>query len=150
MSQPERMRVDQLREAVIGRPRKLLEEMATQRSRARPPHGSNRSAHSGTDPTGTDRRLDPLEQLSACQGGRCQQSTVSRVWRQFGLHPHRSRSYMVSDDPEFEEKAADIMGLYLKALVHAAVFCVDEKSAIQTLDRLDPVLPLFCRPGRTA
>src|SRR5467141_1067512 len=74
------------------------------------------------------------------------QSTVSRVWRQFGLQPHRSRSYMVSDDPEFEEKAADIIGLYLKPPAHAAVFCVDEKSAIQALDRLDPVLPLS--PGR--
>lgn len=74
------------------------------------------------------------------------QSTVSRVWRQFGLQPHRSRSYMVSDDPEFEEKAADVIGLYLKPPVHAAVFCVDEKSAIQALDRLDPVLPLS--PGR--
>jgi hypothetical protein len=53
---------------------------------------------------------------------------------------------MASDDPEFEEKAADIIGLYLKPPVHAAVFCVDEKSAIQALDRLDPVLPLS--PGR--
>jgi hypothetical protein len=42
------------------------------------------------------------------------QSTVSRVWRQFGLQPHRSRSYMAGDDPGFEEKAADIIGLYLK------------------------------------
>jgi hypothetical protein len=53
------------------------------------------------------------------------QSTISRVWRQFGLQPHRSRSFMTSDDPEFEEKAADIIGLYLKPPVHAAVFCVD-------------------------
>src|SRR6201993_1209869 len=74
------------------------------------------------------------------------QSTVSRVWRQFGLQPHRSRSYMASNDPECEEKADDIIGLYLKPPVHAAVFCVDEKSAIQALDRLDPVLPLS--PGR--
>ena len=74
------------------------------------------------------------------------QSTVSRVWRQFGLQPHRSRSYMASDDPEFEEKAADVIGLYLDPPGHAAVFCVDEKSAIQALDRLDPVLPLS--PGR--
>jgi transposase len=74
------------------------------------------------------------------------QTTVSRVWRQFGLQPHRSRSYMASDDPEFEEKAADIIGLYLKPPVHAAVFCVDEKSALQALDRLDPILPLS--PGR--
>ena len=53
---------------------------------------------------------------------------------------------MVSDDPEFETKAADIIGLYLNPPQHAAVFCVDEKTAIQALDRLDPVLPLS--PGR--
>ena len=53
---------------------------------------------------------------------------------------------MVSNDPQFEEKAADIIGLYMKPPQHAAVFCVDEKSAIQALDRLDPVLPLS--PGR--
>ena len=71
---------------------------------------------------------------------------MSRVWRHFGIQPHRVRGYMASDDPEFEEKAADIIGLYLKPPVKAAVFCVDEKSAIQALDRLDPVLPLS--PGR--
>ena len=49
---------------------------------------------------------------------------------------------MASDDPEFESKAADIIGLYLSPPQHAAVFCVDEKTAIQALDRLDPVLPL--------
>lgn len=53
---------------------------------------------------------------------------------------------MASDDPDFEHKAADIIGLYLHPPQHAAVFCVDEKSAIQALDRLDPVLPLS--PGR--
>src|SRR5712672_3321381 len=74
------------------------------------------------------------------------QSSVSRVWRHFGIQPHRSRGYLASDDPEFEEKAADIIGLYIKPPANAAVFCVDEKSAIQALDRLDPVLPLS--PGR--
>jgi len=54
--------------------------------------------------------------------------------------------YMVSDDPEFAAKAADVIGLYLKPPQHAAVFCVDEKTAIQALDRLDPVLPFS--PGR--
>ena len=49
---------------------------------------------------------------------------------------------MSSNDPEFESKAADIIGLYLNPPQHAAVFCVDEKTAIQALDRLDPVLPL--------
>ena len=53
---------------------------------------------------------------------------------------------MASNDPAFEAKAADIIGLYLAPPAHAAVFCVDEKSAIQALDRLDPVLPLS--PGR--
>jgi transposase/DNA-binding CsgD family transcriptional regulator len=73
-------------------------------------------------------------------------TTVHRVWRQFGIQPHRLRRYMVSDDPQFEEKAADVIGLYLNPPEHAAVFAVDEKSAIQALDRLDPVLPLS--PGR--
>src|ERR1700730_3302572 len=69
-------------------------------------------------------------------------STVQRVWRQSRLKPHRLDRYMASDDPRFEEKAADIIGLYMKPPQHAAVFCVDEKTAIQALDRLDPVLPL--------
>ena len=71
---------------------------------------------------------------------------VHRTWRRIGLQPHRVRRYMASDDPQFEKKAADIIGLYLKPPANAAVFCVDEKSAIQALDRLDPVLPLS--PGR--
>jgi len=71
---------------------------------------------------------------------------VARVWSRYGLQPHRLRHHMVSDDPEFETKAAEIIGLYLQPPAHAAVFCVDEKSAIQALDRLDPVLPLS--PGR--
>ena len=71
---------------------------------------------------------------------------VARVWSKAGLQPHRRRHYMASDDPDFEAKAADVIGLYLKPPVHAAVFCVDEKTAIQALDRLDPVLPLS--PGR--
>src|SRR5580698_8271579 len=73
-------------------------------------------------------------------------STVQRVWAQARLKPHRLDSYMASNDPRFGEKAADIIGLYLNPPQHAAVFCVDEKTAIQALDRLDPVLPLS--PGR--
>lgn len=71
---------------------------------------------------------------------------VHRVWQTAGVKPHRLERYMASDDPDFETKAADIIGLYLNPPQHAAVFCVDEKSAIQALDRLDPVLPLS--PGR--
>jgi transposase len=72
--------------------------------------------------------------------------TVARVWRKHGLKPHRIERYMASNDPDFEKKAADIIGLYLNPPQHAAVFCVDEKTAIQALDRKDPVLPLS--PGR--
>ena len=71
---------------------------------------------------------------------------VARVWRRYGLQPHRLRHHLVSDDPDFETKAADMIGLYLHPPAHAVVFCVDETSAIQALDRLDPVLPLS--PGR--
>src|SRR5947199_3508731 len=73
-------------------------------------------------------------------------STVQRILMQARLKPHRLERYLASDDPDFEAKAADIIGLYLQPPQHAAVFCVDEKTAIQALDRLDPVLSLS--PGR--
>ena len=71
---------------------------------------------------------------------------IARVWRKHALRPHRCEGYLPSNDPDFETKAADIIGLYLRPPQHAVVFCVDEKSAIQALDRKDPVLPLS--PGR--
>lgn len=71
---------------------------------------------------------------------------VARAWARAGLKPHRLERYMASDDPDFEQKAADVIGLYVNPPEHAAVFCVDEKTAIQALDRLDPVLPFS--PGR--
>jgi transposase len=72
--------------------------------------------------------------------------TIQRILAQADVRPHRLERYMASDDPDFETKAADVIGLYLTPPQHAAVFCVDEKTAIQALDRLDPVLPLS--PGR--
>lgn len=71
---------------------------------------------------------------------------VARVWKRARLQPQRVESYVVSNDPQFESKAADIIGLYMNPPECAAVFCVDEKTAIQALDRLDPVLPMS--PGR--
>ena len=71
---------------------------------------------------------------------------IAQVWRRAGLQPHRLERYMLSDDPDFEQKTADVLGLYLTPPEHAVVFAVDEKTAIQALDRLDPVLPLS--PGR--
>jgi transposase len=71
---------------------------------------------------------------------------VHRAWKESGLKPHRLERYMASDDPDVESKTADIIGLNMNPPQHAAVFCVDERTAIQELDRLDPVLPLS--PGR--
>ena len=72
--------------------------------------------------------------------------SIQRILTQADVRPHRLERYMASDDPDFETKAADVIGLYLTPPQHAVVFCVDEKTAIQALDRLDPVLPLS--PGR--
>jgi len=71
---------------------------------------------------------------------------VATVWKRANLKIHRIERYMASNDPDFETKAADVIGLYVNPPQHAAVFCVDEKTAIQALDRLDPVLPFS--PGR--
>ena len=70
------------------------------------------------------------------------QSTVSRVWRAFGLQPHRVETFKLSTDPLFIEKVRDIVGLYSNPPLQAMVLCVDEKSQIQALDRTQPILPL--------
>src|SRR6266568_3230240 len=74
-------------------------------------------------------------------------STVQRILMQARLKPHRLERYLASDDPDFEAKAADIIGLYLEPPQHAAVFCVDEKTAIQALDR---IVSTRCCPCRQA
>ena len=73
-------------------------------------------------------------------------NTVSRIWRAFGLQPHRTEVFKLSSDPFFIEKVRDIVGLYLDPPDRALVLCVDEKSQIQALDRTRPLLPL--RPGQ--
>ena len=75
-----------------------------------------------------------------------QHTVIARAWRDAGLQPHRLERSRRSTDPDFDTKAADVIGLYLDPPQHAVVFCIDEKTAIQALDRLDPVLPLS--PGR--
>jgi transposase len=74
------------------------------------------------------------------------QSTVTRIWRAFGLQPHRTETFKLSPDPLFVEKVRDIVGLYLDPPDRALVLCVDEKSQIQALDRTQPLLPM--RPGQ--
>lgn len=69
-------------------------------------------------------------------------TTVHRIWRAFGLQPHRQRHFRLSTDPFFVEKVRDIVGLYLNPPDKAMVLCVDEKSQIQALGRIQPMLPL--------
>lgn len=70
------------------------------------------------------------------------QTAVSRIWRAFGLQPHRQETFKLSSDPLFVEKVRDIVGLYMDPPLMAMVLCVDEKSQIQALDRTQPLLPL--------
>ena len=72
--------------------------------------------------------------------------TISRIWHAFGLQPHRTETFKLSPDPLLIEKVRDIVGLYMNPPDHALVFCVDEKSQIQALDRTQPLLPM--RPGQ--
>lgn len=76
------------------------------------------------------------------------QSMVSRVWRAFGLAPHKQDSWKLSKDPLFVEKVRDVVGLYLNPPERAVVLCVDEKTQIQALNRTAPVLPML--PGTPA
>jgi transposase len=71
---------------------------------------------------------------------------ISRIWRAFGLQPHRTETFKLSPDPLLIEKVRDIVGLYMNPPDRALVLCVDEKSQIQALDRTQPMLPM--RPGQ--
>jgi transposase len=73
------------------------------------------------------------------------QSAVLRIWKAFGLQPHRSETWKLSKDPLFIDKVRDVVGLYLNPPERAVVLCVDEKSQIQALDRTAPILPML--PG---
>ncbi len=75
-------------------------------------------------------------------------STVQRIWRAFGLQPHRLETFKLSTDPDFVAKVRDVVGLYMSPPDRAIVLCVDEKSQIQALDRSQPMLPM--RPGQAA
>jgi transposase len=126
-------RIEGLRPRYKGQPPTVLtpamEARVLEKTRQPPPDGST---HWST------RKLGRLLKIH--------HNLVAKAWQRAGLQPHRFERYMQSDDPDFETKAADVIGLYVNPPDHAAVFAVDEKTAIQALDRLDPVLPLS--PGR--
>lgn len=73
-------------------------------------------------------------------------TTIHRIWKAFGLQPHRIETFKLSPDPLLVDKVRDIVGLYMNPPEHAVVLCVDEKSQIQALDRSQPLLPM--RPGQ--
>src|ERR1700730_8580953 len=126
-------RVEGLRPRYKGQPPTVLppamEARVLEKTRQAPPDGST---HWST------RKLGRVLKIH--------HNLVRKAWERAGRQPHRFERYMASDDPDFEQKATDVIGLYVNPPDHAAVFAVDEKTAIQALDRLDPVLPLS--PGR--
>jgi len=118
-----------------GQPRKItderVEEVIVKTLETAPPDGGT---HWST------------RQMAAATG--LNQTAVSRIWRAFGLQPHRVEHWKLSKDPLFVEKVRDIVGLYLDPPERAMVLCVDEKSQIQALDRSAPTLPVL--PGTPA
>jgi transposase len=118
-----------------GQPRKITDEQVEQviirTLESAPPDGGT---HWST------------RQMAAASG--LNQTAVSRIWRAFGLQPHRVEHWKLSKDPLFVEKVRDVVGLYLDPPERAVVLCVDEKSQIQALDRTAPTLPML--PGTPA
>ena len=118
-----------------GQPRKItdgkVEEVIVKTLETRPPDGGTHWL---------------TRQMAAATG--LNQTAISRIWRAFGLAPHRQESWKLSKDPLFVEQVRDVVGLYLDPPERAVVLCVDEKSQIQALDRSAPVLPML--PGTPA
>jgi transposase len=114
-----------------GKPRSIgdedIERVIVKTLEQRPPNATHWSTRSMAAATGMS------------------QSSISRIWRAFGLKPHQTEAFKLSPDPQFIDKVRDIVGLYLNPPDAAVVMCVDEKSQIQALDRSAPVLPLL--PG---
>jgi len=115
-----------------GAPRRItdahVEHVVTRTLETRPPDATHWSSRAMATATGLS------------------QSAVCRIWRAFGLQPHRTETFKLSTDPLFIEKVRDIVGLYLRPPDKALVLCVDEKTQIQALDRTQPLLPL--QPGQ--
>ena len=76
-------------------------------------------------------------------------STVQLVWHARGLKPHRVKTFKLSNDPRFEEKLVDVVGLYMNPPEKAIVLCADEKSSVQALDRTQASLPMVKGRGET-
>lgn len=93
----------------------------------------------------TPKNATHWTRASMAQRSGLSKSTVGRIWKAFGLQPHRTDAFKLSNDPLFVEKVYDIVGLYLDPPDAAVVYCVDEKSQVQALARSQPALPMM--PG---
>jgi transposase len=93
----------------------------------------------------TPRNATHWSRTSMAQRSGLSRSTIGRIWRDFGLQPHRSETFKLSTDPLFVDKVIDVVGLYHHPPERAVVLCTDEKSQVQALDRSQPVLPMM--PG---
>ncbi len=113
-----------------GAPRKItdaeVEEVVTRTLETKPKNATHWSTRSMAEATGMS------------------QTAIVRIWHAFGLQPHRTSTFKLSKDPQFIDKVRDIVGLYLDPPDRAIVLCVDEKSQVQALDRLQPMLPMTC------
>ena len=94
----------------------------------------------------TPRGATPWSTRTMARASGLSNATISRIWRAFGVQPHRTEPVKLSPDPLLVPNVRDIVGLYLHPPEHAVVLCVDDKAQIQALDRTAPVLPL--RPGQ--
>ena len=117
-----------LDEPRVGAPRKItdrqIEEVVTKTLESMPANSTHWSTRLMAEETGLS------------------QNAIVRIWRAFGLQPHRVENFKFSKDPQFVEKVRDIVGLYLNLPDRAIVLCVDEKSQVQALNRTEPILPL--------
>src|SRR5437016_7851931 len=117
-----------LDEQRVGAPRKItdrqIEEVVTKTLESMPANSTHWSTRLMAEETGLS------------------QNAIVRIWRAFGLQPHRVENFKFSKDPQFVEKVRDIVGLYLNPPDRAIVLCVDEKSQVQALNRTEPILPL--------
>jgi transposase len=87
---------------------------------------------------------------SMAQASGLSQTAISKIWRAFGLKPHRVDTFKISTDPHFVDKVHDVVAVYLNPPERAVVVCVDEKTGIQALDRTQPSLPMFSGSPATA